>query len=90
MWGYVDDDSAADAFLLAITVGDDSWTGHEAFFITAPCIAYEKENSKDLRERFWPDVPIREGYDVSGRTGFFDCNKAERLLGWVHKDKAPS
>ncbi|KAF5382199.1 hypothetical protein D9615_004257 [Tricholomella constricta] len=85
LWSYVQEDSAADAFLLALTGEGDEWSGHEAFFITAPEVACD-EDVKDLLQRFWPDVPIREGKDVSGRTGLFDCDKAERLLGWVHKD----
>jgi hypothetical protein len=27
-------------------------------------------------------VPIRG--DLSGHRSFYDCNKAERLLGWTH------
>lgn len=84
LWGYVQEDSGADAFLLAI--GDGArFVGHEAFFIAAPEIAYEGD-SKAMREAEWPNVPITEGKDVSGRKGFFDCSKAEALLGWVHRD----
>ncbi|GLB40545.1 putative rmlD substrate binding domain [Lyophyllum shimeji] len=85
LWGYVQEDSAADAFLLALTEETGKWSGHEAFFIVAPVVAMD-EDSRELRERFYPDVPITEGKDVSGSAGFFDCRKAERLLGWVHKD----
>jgi len=85
LWGYVQEDSAADAFLLALSGEGGKWSGHEAFFITAPVVASD-EDTKELRRVFWPDVPITAGKDVSGRTGFFDCGKAERLLGWVHKD----
>lgn len=85
LWGFVQEDSGAEAFLLALTGETSKWSGHEAFFITAPVTASDKD-AKELREQFWPDVPITEGKNVSGRTGFFDCRKAERLLGWVHKD----
>lgn len=62
------------------------WTsGHEAFFIVAPEIAPQGD-SKTLKEHFYPDVPVREGYTIEGLTGFFDCGKAKRYLGWVHKD----
>lgn len=83
-WGYVQQDSAAHAFLLALE-DSDRWSGHEAFFITAPEIAVG-EDSKSLRESHYPDVPVKEGSDVSGKKGFFDCSKAERMLGWVHED----
>lgn len=93
LWGYVQEDSAADAFLRAVVDENDKWSGHEAFFIVSPKHAYWKNESefglvdaKELREKHWPDVPIKPGFDVSGSKGFFDCSKAEKLLGWVHKD----
>ena len=85
LWGYVQEDSAAEAFLLALTVENGKWSGHEAFFITAPDVANEL-SSKELWKRYWKDVPIKEGKDLSGHKGFFDCSKAERLLGWVHRN----
>lgn len=84
LWGYVQQDSAADACLLAL--GDnDNWHGHERFFIAAPEIWCEKD-SESLRLQFWSDVPVVEGKEFVGRRGFFDCSKAERLLGWRHRD----
>ncbi|KAL1745591.1 hypothetical protein HDZ31DRAFT_36063 [Schizophyllum fasciatum] len=84
LWGWVHEDAVADAFLLAIDPENTRWSGHEAFFISAPIISYEDQDSKDLREEYWPDVPIKDGKDVSGQKGFFDCSKAQRLLDWVH------
>ncbi|KAF5392160.1 hypothetical protein D9757_001395 [Collybiopsis confluens] len=91
LWGYVQEDSAADAFLRAVVDENEKWSGHEAFFIVSPQHAYWEGkspygsvDSKVLREQHWPDVPIKEGFDVSGSQGFFDCKKAERLLGWIH------
>ena len=109
LWGYVFEDSAADAFLRAITIpfpgnGDnetdgnlgetnsqvegEKWRGHEAFFIVAPRVADERM-SKELKAQFFPDVPWKdeEGRCVlEGQRSFFDCSKAERMLGWVHRD----
>ncbi|KAK7051079.1 hypothetical protein VNI00_005191 [Paramarasmius palmivorus] len=85
LWGYVHEDSGADAFLLAVTEDNGKWSGHEAFFIASPKIAYEGR-SEEMRAQHWPDVPIKPGYEVSGYKGFFDCGKAEQLLGWVHKE----
>jgi nucleoside-diphosphate-sugar epimerase len=86
LWGYVHEDSVADAFLLAMTDESGRWSRHEAFFVVAPRIVTD-EDSAVLRQKYWPSVPIKENKDVSGERGFFDCEKAERLLGWVHEDR---
>ncbi|THH12777.1 hypothetical protein EW146_g7374 [Bondarzewia mesenterica] len=88
LWGWVQEDSAAEAFLLALTQDDGRWSGHERFFITAPDRASLEYKSEELKEAFWGSVKIREEKEISGRMGFFDCSKAERLLGWVHRDVA--
>ncbi|KAJ3560298.1 hypothetical protein NP233_g10930 [Leucocoprinus birnbaumii] len=86
LWGYVDQDSSAEAFLLALTCDTSKWPSKaEAFFIASPTIGPNKD-SGELKAKFWPDVPVKEGFEISGRKGFFDCSKAERLLGWVHRD----
>jgi len=82
LWGWVQQDSCADAFLCAVTVDDDAWKGHEAFFVAAPDTT-EGIEPEILYERYWSHVPIKEGKNLS--RGFFDCSKAERVLGWVHK-----
>lgn len=79
LWGWVQAEATADAFLKAII--SEGWSGHEAFFITAPNTT-EDEDPATLHAKYWSDVPIRPGKDLS--RGFFDCSKAERLLGWVH------
>lgn len=89
LWGYIYQDSAADALLLAITCDTTKWPSkHEAFLVAAPEIAREQD-SGELRRSYWPDVPVREGFEIEGRKGFFDCRKAERLLGWIHRDVVP-
>ena len=82
LWGWVQQDSCADAFLRAVTVGDGAGTGHEAFFIVAADLT-ERAEPQVLYEKYWKHVPIKEGKDLS--RGFFDCSKAERVLGWVHR-----
>lgn len=84
LWGYVQEDSAAEAFLLAVTGENERWKGHEAFFIVAPDTS-ANEDSEELWQTYWRDVPLKEGKDLRGHKGFFDCSKAERLLGWVHR-----
>ena len=73
LWGYVQEDSAADAFLLAVTNESGRWSGHERFFITAADTASEVA-SMELWERYWRDVPIKEGKNLAfltarGRSG---------------------
>ncbi|KAI0360211.1 NAD(P)-binding protein [Trametes cingulata] len=85
LWGYVQEDSAAEAFLLAVAGDNGKWRGHERFFIVAPDTS-ANEDSVELWQTYWRHVPLKEGKDLSGRKGFFDCSKAERLLGWVHRN----
>lgn len=79
LWGYTRFDAAARACLLALSA---DYKGAEAFFIVAPDTSVDVP-SLELAHRFFPDVPVRG--DLSGQHGFFDCSKAERLLGWVHE-----
>ncbi|TFK49915.1 NAD(P)-binding protein [Heliocybe sulcata] len=87
LWGYVQEDEGARAFLLAISPeNDQNWSGHEIFFIVASETRgmREAKDSAALKEEWWPDVPCREGWKPEGKGGFFDCSKAARLLGWKH------
>lgn len=85
LWGWVQEDAAADAFLRALTAPDGAWVGHERFFVVAPTIACEGAvDTAELRARWYPDVPVRNGCEIKGKAGFFDCRKAERVLGWSH------
>jgi nucleoside-diphosphate-sugar epimerase len=79
LWGYTRFDAAARACLLSLRA---DYKGAEAFFIVAPDTGVDVP-SLELARRFFPDVPVRG--DLSGQRGFFDCSKAERLLGWVHE-----
>ena len=85
LWGYVQEDSGAEAFLFAVVDESGRWGGHERFFITAPDTASDVP-TMELYERYWKDVPMKEGKDLGGHKGFFDCAKAERLLGWKHRN----
>ena len=86
LWGYVQEDLSASAFLLALSPENDAkWKGHEPFFICAPDTTWDGPTA-ELYEAFWADVPIKEGKNLDGRKGFFDCSKAERLLGWKHPE----
>jgi hypothetical protein len=82
LWGYTLMPFAARACLQGLT--SEGWDGHEVFFVISPLTA-SAHQSEELRKEWWPDVPVRDGYVFTGRTGFFDCSKAERLLGWKHE-----
>ena len=50
LWGYVQEDSAAEAFLLAVSGDNGKWSGHERFFISAPDIAHDEDTIVLKRE----------------------------------------
>jgi UDP-glucose 4-epimerase len=78
LWGYTLADAAARACLLGVTA---DFAGHETFYIVAPQTMVDTP-SLELRERHYPDVPLRG--DLAGTSGFFDCGKAADILGWQH------
>lgn len=78
MWGWTSYAAAARASLLALTA---DFEGHQVFYIVAPEIMRNRP-SLDLAQQYFPEVPLRG--DFSGQRGFFDCAKAERMLGWKH------
>jgi len=78
LWAYTRLDAAAHACLLSLTA---DFRGAEAFYIVAPDTAVEQP-SLELARQYFPAAVIRG--DLSGNNGFFDCSKAERLLGWKH------
>jgi len=88
LWGWVQEDSAAEAFLLALSDENTRWSGHERFFITAPDAAVD-EDTQVLKDKYWPHVPVKEGKAHVLEQGYFDCSKAERILRWKHR-AAPS
>jgi UDP-glucose 4-epimerase len=78
LWGYTLSDAAARAFLLGVTA---DFAGHEVFYIVAPDTMVDTPSMK-LRAQHYPEVPVRG--DLSGNRGFFDCRKANEVLGWQH------
>ncbi len=80
LWGWVQQDAAARAFLCAVALADERWSGHEAFFITSPETVWG--NAQELWEAHSSDVPIKTGQNLD--KGFFNCEKAQRFLGWTH------
>lgn len=79
LWAYTALPEASRACLLSLTA---DFSGHEVFYIVGPRTVRQTP-SLDLARRYYPETPIRG--DLSGNRSFFDCAKAERLLGWVHQ-----
>ncbi|VDB92302.1 unnamed protein product [Peniophora sp. CBMAI 1063] len=84
LWGWVQKDAVADAFLRSLTAPGDAWTGHEAFYLVAPTSATAGADIGELVRECYPDVLFKDGFVLEGRAGLFDCSKAERVLGWKH------
>lgn len=80
LWAYTLLSEASRAFLLSLTA---DFTGHEVFYITAPITAAEKP-SLELARQYYPHTEVRG--NLSNHTSFFNCAKAERLLGWKHQE----
>lgn len=78
LWGYTALVDAAAACLAAVRA---DFVGSEVIYVVAPTTTAPRPTGELLREHY-PDVPIRR--DLNGENGFggfFDCSKAERLLG---------
>ncbi len=80
LWSYTLFSEASRAILLSLTA---DFKGHEVFFITAAQTA-SHQLSSELARQHYPQVKIRS--DFSDHASFFNCNKAEQLLGWKHQE----
>lgn len=78
LWAYTLLSDASKSCLLSLTA---DFEGHEAFYIVA-ADAVASRPSNELAAEFYPDTQLRT--DMTGNSGFFDCSKAEQLLGWNH------
>ena len=87
LWGWVSQRAAARACLLGITAKEEAWKGHEPFFIVAPNTVMDML-SEDLSSTVYPEVnDIRKPW--KGNSSFFDCSKAEKILGWREEEVGP-
>ncbi len=80
LWAYTLTSEGCRACLLAVMA---PFTGHAAMYIVAPRTV-RAEPSLALARRYYPNTPIRG--ELAGQAGFFNCAKAERVLGWRHED----
>jgi nucleoside-diphosphate-sugar epimerase len=79
LWAYTLLSEAARACLLSLTA---NFQGHEVFYIVAPNTAMDRPSLELAQERY-PNAELRE--PMEGNKGFFNCSKAEKILGWVHE-----
>ncbi|HZQ10740.1 MAG TPA: NAD(P)-dependent oxidoreductase [Anaerolineae bacterium] len=79
LWAYTSYLDACRACLLALTV---DFVGHEALFIVAPRTAVF-ESSRALAQKYYPDTELRS--ELPDQASFYDCRRAEQVLGWRHE-----
>jgi len=78
LWAWTQLEAAADACLLSLTA---DFPGHEAFYVVAPRTLSEVPTAT-LAEQYFPSVPLHS--PLVGHQSFFNCSKAQRVLGWRH------
>ena len=82
LWGWVSTTATARSCLLGLTAPESKFPkGHEAFFIVAPTIC-RQESTRALLKEAYPEIKDVRG-KMEGNEGLFNCEKAERMLGWT-------
>ena len=77
LWGYIDADDAAGAFLAGLDVPVD---GHRAVYVSA-ADTFMEEDTMSLVEAAFPGVELRA--PLPGHAGVLDCRAAGRLFGFT-------
>lgn len=80
LWGWTESRAAGRACLLAL---EAEWTGAEIFYAIAEDHCVPNGDSEGLAKEYFPEAVIRRKF-TRLEEGFFDCSKAERMLGWKH------
>ena len=78
--GWTDLQDAVRACRLAI---EKDWRGHEVFFINGDETTLSIPTLEAI-VHVYPGVPLRKPLD--GFASVLDTSKAERIMGWVHRD----
>lgn len=81
LWGYTLMESAARACLLALDV---PWKGHEVMYVVGNQHSAQGYNAEEIAKTYFPKTKRKSG-PLAPSQGFYDCSKAERLLGWKHE-----
>ncbi|KAG9118399.1 hypothetical protein FRC07_007104 [Ceratobasidium sp. 392] len=79
LWGWTDALAAGRAMLLALEV---PWTGCEIMYVVGEEHCADGMKAEDLAKKHFPDAVLRR--KMGDKEGFFDCSRAEKLLGWKH------
>ncbi|EJU02857.1 NADP-binding protein [Dacryopinax primogenitus] len=79
LWGWVNDESAARAFLLAL---EREGGGAEIINVIGDDHRAEGHDAEVLAKTYHPKTEIRR--TVKGDNSFYTSEKAEQLLGWRH------
>lgn len=86
LWGYT---ALADAAAACLAAVQADFRGSEVVYVVAPTTT-ASQPTDELRRDYYPDVPVHGDLGgPSGFGGFFDCSKAQRLLGIVPHDLSP-
>ncbi|NJM07347.1 NAD(P)-dependent oxidoreductase [Candidatus Gracilibacteria bacterium] len=80
LWAYTSVPAAVDACLRGVSA---DFRGHHVFYIVAPQTV-TPTSSREIATQYYPDTPIRG--EFAGNHGFYDCSRAEQVLGWRHED----
>lgn len=80
LWGYTTHRMWVDACQRALTA---PFSGHEVFLVVAARTVLD-EGSAEVAAVHYPGVPLRSM--LRRNQGFFDCRKAEKILGWLGQD----
>lgn len=84
LWGWVSIGAISRAFILALTAPESTFPlGHEAFFTVAPTMCRQASSADLIKETFPEIKDLRREW--KGNEGFYDCSKAERMLGWSER-----
>lgn len=84
LWGWVHPQATARACLAALEKADN-YEGAQIFNVIAPDTT-QKTPSKELAKKYYPDAEIRPG--LEGNNAFWTTEKARKILGWEHTEKA--
>ncbi|KAG9099028.1 UDP-glucose 4-epimerase 5 [Ceratobasidium sp. 370] len=79
LWGWTDSLAAGRAMLLALEV---PWTGCEVMYVVGEEHCADGLKAEELARTYFPEASVR--IKMGDAQGFFDCSRAERLLGWKH------
>ncbi|KAG9077830.1 hypothetical protein FS749_010225 [Ceratobasidium sp. UAMH 11750] len=79
LWGWTDSLAAGRAMLLALEV---PWTGCEVMYVVGEEHCADGLKADELARTYFPEASVRS--KMGDAQGFFDCSRAERLLGWKH------